>query len=101
MKISSIRSSQKAIRTHATVIASVAGGTNTPPTPKIEIVPIATNVLGESGVTTAKAPPKAVIIIVAMSRISRLWFLKYESETLKTKAPMTMLIATGRPFKPT
>jgi hypothetical protein len=42
-----------------TVIASVAGGTRTPPTPKPAIVPSATAVLGLSGVMHARAPLKA------------------------------------------
>lgn len=44
-----------------TVIAIVAAGTSTPPTPNPAIVPRPTANLGVSGVTAANEPPKAAI----------------------------------------
>lgn len=42
-----------------TVMATVAAGTRTPPTPKPASVPRATASLGASGVTQARDPPNA------------------------------------------
>jgi hypothetical protein len=54
------RATQVAMRSSGqTVIAMVAAGTRTPPTPKPAIVPSATVVLGLSGVVVASAPPNA------------------------------------------
>jgi hypothetical protein len=44
-----------------TVMATVAAGTRTPPTPNPERVPSATARRGVSGVTVARAPPKAAV----------------------------------------
>ena len=48
-----------------TVIATVAAGTRTPPTPKPAMVPRPTAVFGVSGVTQARAPPNAAGKILA------------------------------------
>lgn len=75
-----------------TVMANVAGGTSTPPTPKPAIVPRATAVLGLSGFTMTRAPLNAVMIIQEMIISSRLLFLKRESSPLNTTAPVVTLI---------
>jgi hypothetical protein len=52
------RATQVAMRSPGqTVIAMVAAGTRTPPTPNPARVPSATVVLGLSGVVAASAPP--------------------------------------------
>jgi hypothetical protein len=59
-RMESERATQVAMRSSGqTVMAMVAAGTRTPPTPKPARVPSATVVLGLSGVVTASAPPKA------------------------------------------
>ena len=83
-----------------TIMATVAAGTRTPPTPNEARAPRATVVLGLVGLALARAPPKAVIKKSATRRISRLRPGKTERAALKPIAPIVVVKAGGKPLRP-
>ena len=83
------------------IIATVAEGTISPPSPMPATVPKAITVRSFSGVTTAIAPPKQVNIALAMNRIHLLPPFQVLSMELKTMAPMVTLRPGAKPRSPT
>lgn len=83
-----------------TIMATVAAGTRTPPTPKAARDPRATVSLGLFGVEADREPPKAVMKNNATRRISRLRPGKVDSAALNPIAPRVVVKAGGRPFRP-
>ncbi|CAI6325537.1 unnamed protein product [Periconia digitata] len=83
-----------------TIMATVAAGTRTPPTPNDASDPKATVNLSLSGLQTAKLPAKVVMNSTATSKISLLRPGKMDKAALKTTAPTAVVKAGPIPRTP-